>query len=272
MSGTANQNGAAPGFAPEPTSLQKLSARIPIINRLNRNAVWIVAVGSVVMLLFILASTISPARPHYLVAVMNFTVSGESAHFGNNLADHVAAEINARQLPVISRDISSRGDLHGAHYVVSGDIRRGGDLVRIDVRLDDARSGLSLWTDTIARSAAEADILQDEVADKVADQLDLVRRWLGPHDEGASPEAVAALFKATDVLRGGNATLDGDSRGLPTFSRPGTKFVNSAFKLCDGYRRCSCQRTGGHCGRVAFGGATGGRTSSCARFEEQRSL
>ena len=65
------QSGAAPGFAPEPTSLQTLSARIPITSRLNRNAVWIVAVASVVMLLFILASTISPARPHYLVAVMN---------------------------------------------------------------------------------------------------------------------------------------------------------------------------------------------------------
>ena len=166
--------------------------------------------------------------------------------------------------PLFREISSSRGDLHGAHYVIRGDIRRGGDLLRIDVRLDDARSGLTLWTDTIARSAAQADILQDQVADKVADQLDLVRRWLGPHDKGPNPEAVAALFKATDVLRGGNATLNGAREAFRHFRDLEPNISNSAFKLCHGYRRCSCQRTGGHCGRVAFGGATGGRTSSCA--------
>jgi DNA-binding winged helix-turn-helix (wHTH) protein/tetratricopeptide (TPR) repeat protein len=230
----ADPDATADNRPPNPISAGAIGSGARTGMRLNRRAaVLAVAAGMILAVLAAVAVSLLPARPPYLIAVRTFAVSGGAADLGQSLADRIAEEVNGRQLPVVSRDRSSRGDLDGAHYVVGGDIRRIGDLVRVDVRLDDAKSNLNLWTDTFTRSAAEADALQDQVADKVADVLDLTRRWLGSRSEGVKPEAVAALIKATDVMRGGHATLLETREGFQRFRdlAPNISIAHSSFAM-----------------------------------------
>jgi tetratricopeptide (TPR) repeat protein len=148
-----------------------------------------------------------PARPVYRIAVRNFKVEGVEPGFGQSLADRVAAAVSDRDLPTVSRTRSSRGDFDGARFIVGGDIQRSGDQIKVSLQLDDAASGLTLWTRTIGRSSSEADALQDQVAGKVADVMALTRNWLGPHGDSAKPDVLAALFKATDSMRNLTPTI-----------------------------------------------------------------
>ncbi len=229
----ANPDATADNPPPNPISPEAIGdGRMGM--RLNQRAALLaVAAGMILAVLAVVAVSLLHARAPYLIAVQNFAVSSDAADLGQSLADRIAAEVNGRQLPIVARDRSRRGDLDGAHYVVGGDIRRLGDLIRVDVRLDDARSGLNMWTGAITRSAAEADALQDEVAVKVADELDLTRRWLGPHGDGIKPEAVAALLKATDTMRGGNSTRVETREAFRRFRdlAPTSSLAHSSFAM-----------------------------------------
>jgi tetratricopeptide (TPR) repeat protein len=154
-----------------------------------------------------LLTLVRPTRAPYRVAVRNFKVEGLGAGIGESLADRVAAAVSDRDLLVVSRSRSSRGDFGGARFIVGGDIRRISDQLKVAIQLDDASSGLTLWTRTITRSSAEADALQDQVGAKVADVMALARNWLGPNGDSAKPEVVAALFNATDSIRGLSPTM-----------------------------------------------------------------
>jgi DNA-binding winged helix-turn-helix (wHTH) protein/tetratricopeptide (TPR) repeat protein len=148
-----------------------------------------------------------PPRSAYRIAVRDFKVHGVEAALGETLADRVAAAVNDRGLPIVARFRSRRGDLDGARYIVGGDVRRVGDALTVDVELDDARSGLALWNATVVRPLSQSEALQDQVAGQIADLISVVRRFLGPDETGATPEALAALFKAAEIMRRG-----GDSR------------------------------------------------------------
>lgn len=162
------------------------------------------------LLLGLIAAVVAFTRPTqsvYRIAVANFKVEGVGGEIGDSLADRVAAAVSDRHLPIVTRVRSSRGDFNGAHYIVGGDIQRIGDQTKVHIQLDDALSGLTLWTDTITRATSDSDALQDQVAEKVADLMDLTRRWLGPNGNSAKPEAIAALLTATDTMRGMPGTI-----------------------------------------------------------------
>ena len=174
-----------------------------------------------------------PARSAYRIAVRDFAAQSAGPDMGRSLADRVAAAVSDRQLPIVARDRSSRGDLGGAHYVVGGSIHRNGPSTRVDIELDDVQSGLALWSDTITRPSAEADALQDQVAGKVADLMDLTRRWLGPGGDAARPEAVAALIKGVEAMRGGQRTLLQTREAFRRFRElaPNSSKAHSAFAM-----------------------------------------
>src|ERR1700710_3069032 len=59
-------------------------------------------------------------------------------------------------LPQIRREL-------GARYLVEGMVRRGGDRVRISIRLVDAESGVQLWAERYDRQYGDLFALQDEI-------------------------------------------------------------------------------------------------------------
>ena len=55
-----------------------------------------------------------------------------------------------------------------ANYLVQGSIRKGGNKVRISVKLTDAKEDIQIWSQTWDRSLDDVFEVQDEVSQKVA--------------------------------------------------------------------------------------------------------
>ncbi|MEI9892220.1 MAG: hypothetical protein WDN45_18760 [Caulobacteraceae bacterium] len=70
---------------------------------------------------------------------------------------------SCRRTPPLRRAVG------GARLLVGGEARRIGDTLVVDIRLDDRRGNLLLWSSHFERPASEAGALGDQVAAKVAD-------------------------------------------------------------------------------------------------------
>jgi TolB-like protein/Tfp pilus assembly protein PilF len=118
-----------------------------------------------------------------VVAVLPFTnVSSDPAQ--NHLADGLAIDIvsrleTLRLFPIISPNstfvykdkavtITQVGADLGVDYVVVGTIRRSGNSLRVTAQLADAKSGLTIWSETYDRQMAELFDLQDDIARSIA--------------------------------------------------------------------------------------------------------
>src|SRR5262249_15117883 len=116
------------------------------------------------------------------VAVMPFRNLGptEDAYFALGLTeDLVDALSTVRVLRVrgrgyadaSDRDVVETGLRLGVDVVVDGSIRRAGDLLRVSARLVGVADGFQIWSARFERPAAGAFVLNDEVAQAIANAL-----------------------------------------------------------------------------------------------------
>jgi len=68
-------------------------------------------------------------------------------------------------------DAQSVGETLGVRYVVQGSVQRAGSHLRINTNLIDARTGLQVWASRFDREFKELFALQDEVATRIIDAL-----------------------------------------------------------------------------------------------------
>jgi TolB-like protein len=119
-----------------------------------------------------------PSRDHRSIAVLPFAnISNDPAedYFVDGMVEEIITGLSRiRWLSAIARNssMSFRGkDVSlqqigrelGARYLVEGMVRRGGDRVRISVRLVDAESGVQLWAERYDRQYGDLFALQDEI-------------------------------------------------------------------------------------------------------------
>ena len=81
-------------------------------------------------------------------------------------------EVSSRIEPGIA-DLKSVGDRLNVAYVLTGDVRRIGDDLRINVRLVDTASGFNLWAERYTRDMADIFALQDDISKEVVAALKL---------------------------------------------------------------------------------------------------
>ncbi len=127
-----------------------------------------------------------PHEPHLTIAVLPFANVGKQSGvdwLGEGIAEDIMTAVSRfRDLTVIARNSSFRytgehadvqkiGRDLNADFVLQGSVRRGGDRVRISVRLADANSGANRWAERYDRPFADIFAIQDEIADHVAAQL-----------------------------------------------------------------------------------------------------
>ena len=172
------------------------------------------------------------------LAVLPFEQSGEGS--GDDfLADGLHADLldslgRVRGLPVISRSSvddavarGDRGDLRrigselGVGSVLTGTVRRTGDRVRVSVRLAEAASGRTRWSQTYDRDAAELLSVEGQIALEVAGRL---RGGLSPEERSAlmrpatgSASAYTHFLRARALMSDSSRTrdaLDGAIRAL----------------------------------------------------------
>lgn len=125
-----------------------------------------------------------PEKPS--VAVLPFiNVSGDSEqdHLADGLTDDLITELSkVSGLFVIARhsvfamksDMGKIQDVAaelGVHYVLEGTLQRAGPKLRINVKLIDALTGLSMWAERYDRQYADLFAVQDDVTSKIISAL-----------------------------------------------------------------------------------------------------
>lgn len=139
-------------------------------------------------------SFLSPSRIVYpipdkpSVAVLpfiNVTGDKEQDHLAQGLTDDLITELSkVSGLFVIARhSVFALGETAGnfqdvanelgVHYVLEGTLQRAGVQLRINVKLIDAVSGLSLWAERYDRQFADLFAVQDDVISKIASALEI---------------------------------------------------------------------------------------------------
>jgi TolB-like protein len=106
------------------------------------------------------------------VAVLPFennTADAKQDEFADGLTRQIISALGRfGELRVLSRCVAnaSTGRVLGADYLVDGNVRRDGDLSRIDIQLSDARTGALVWSKTFKAAVGAATLLavQDEIS------------------------------------------------------------------------------------------------------------
>ena len=123
--------------------------------------------------------------PRPAIAVLPFESLGgdeEQQIFVDGLADDLIARLSSwRSFPVVARaatfspdlptDLRAMSEYLDARYVVEGTVRRDGERIRIVVRLADAYTAQSIWSESYDRSIGNVLALQDEITDQIVGRL-----------------------------------------------------------------------------------------------------
>ena len=132
---------------------------------------------------------VSAANTRASIAVIPFVnMSGaqEMDYFGDGLAEEILnllAKLN--ELNVAARtssfyfkgkdvDIQDIAEHLGVKHVLEGSVRHQGNRVRVTAQLIDASNGFHLWSETYDRAVEDIFSLQDDIATKVVDSLQII--------------------------------------------------------------------------------------------------
>jgi adenylate cyclase len=114
-----------------------------------------------------------------VLAFDNMSGDREQEYFADGIAEDIITELSRfRSLHLIARnssflykgrtvDLRQVGRELGAHYVLEGSVRRGGNRVRINVQLVDAGDGTHAWAERYDRSLEDIFAVQDEVTRRI---------------------------------------------------------------------------------------------------------
>lgn len=138
------------------------------------------------------------------IAVLPFTplyADPGGQRLGDSIASRIADMLVGTAFEVVSpaRALQYRGSAKAsaaqalkADFLIDGDIRREGDILRVAVRIIDGRSNTTVIAGTFERPVAEADSLPDEIVIKMSCLSVIPRR-----STGWDTRVIAAFFRAT---------------------------------------------------------------------------
>ena len=171
------------------------------------------------------------------VAVLPFeNLSGDpdQAYFAGGLASEVRGELARNpQLQVVGQASSNaargmKGDATeiarklGVAFLVDGNVRREGGMVRVGAELIDGTTGINRWTETFERPIAGVFAVQSEIARAVARAI--------------SPRLDTRQYSASDPEAGGTsnvAAYDYYLQSVERYSVQGEEAVRAALTLID---------------------------------------
>lgn len=135
-------------------------------------------------------ATPSPVEPHVpgfggrsAIAVLpfrNLSADPDQEYFADGLAEDLITSLAALRIyPIISRNSSfaykgkpgdprQAGKELGAHYIVTGSVRRVGDRVRVNAELVDSGDGHQIWSGRYDREISDIFAVQDEITAAIA--------------------------------------------------------------------------------------------------------
>jgi TolB-like protein len=124
----------------------------------------------------------------YSIAVLPFndmSKAKDQGYFCDGLGEEIENLLTKiPELKVITRtlacaiegknaDIRNSSETLGVAYILKGSVRKSGDKIRITVQLIRTRDGSHLWSETFNRTIEDVFVLEDDVAERVARELNI---------------------------------------------------------------------------------------------------
>jgi len=150
------------------------------------------------------------------IAVLPFVNMSEEAgneYFADGLSEELlnmlvrtpGLRVAARTSSFSFRDkelkISDIAQELNVNHILEGSVRKSGDRVRITVQLIKADDGFHLWSETFDRTLHDIFAIQDEIASRVADALQVTLLGQQEREHGVTPEAYALWLKGLYFLQ-----------------------------------------------------------------------
>lgn len=111
------------------------------------------------------------------------------------------------------------GNTLGVTYIVEGSVRTAADRIRITVQLVEAASDTRLFSQKYDRDFGDIFDIQDEVAEKVVDELHLTLLGGTPKAKRVNPEAYALYLQARTIFNDANLEEEDLARMGPLLER-----------------------------------------------------
>jgi serine/threonine protein kinase/Tfp pilus assembly protein PilF len=184
----------------------------------------------------------APAIPEKSIAVLPFENRSEekaNAYFAEGIQDEILTRLSKiADLKVISRtstqhyqstpeNLPDIAKQLGVAHILEGSVQKSGDAVRVNVQLIKAINDSHLWADTFDRKLTDIFLVESEVAEAIADQLQAKLSGREKRVIAAKPTDNAAAYDA--YLRGLACTL----KTLPTPANAvsAQKYLKEAVRL-----------------------------------------
>jgi len=145
------------------------------------------------------------------IAVLPFvdmSIGGDQEYMSDGIAEELLNLLTKIQgLRVISRsssfsfkamdiDIPSIAKRLNVAYILEGSVRKSGNRIRITSQLVDARSDTHVWSETYDRELNDIFAIQDEIAEAVVSNLEVMLLGDPPNAPETDPEAYALFLQA----------------------------------------------------------------------------
>ncbi len=152
------------------------------------------------------------SSPTFAVLPFNSLNSGEEMHlFGKSMAAATSAALNRVGLPLAStapfpaeakHNPAEVGRALGADYVISGSIRREGDMVRAFARVDQVEGGTTVYSRVFEVPAEEISTLPDYVAGRIAGAITSTIAFITREPDPTARAGVLRALLSEDPRRG----------------------------------------------------------------------
>jgi TolB-like protein/Tfp pilus assembly protein PilF len=131
-------------------------------------------------------ATDATSRSIAVLPFANRSASKDDEYFSDGMTDEIIGQLTKiGKLQVVARtssfafkgqnqDAKKIADSLGVRTLLEGSVRRSAGKVRIEVELIDARSGFTIWSERYDRATADVFEIQGEVAENVADKLQVM--------------------------------------------------------------------------------------------------
>ena len=171
----------------------------------------------------LLARTATDPKEHLLAVLpfdnlssdkeLDYFCDGVSEEIQRTVSDGSALKVVARsssfQFRGAAKDAAKVAAALGTSHLLDGSVRRGGERVRISAELVDCASGNAIWGDRFDGSLADVFELQEMIARKVADALQVALAGSPAANERGLPLALFDLFvRARGQIADGDAVFD----------------------------------------------------------------
>jgi TolB-like protein len=166
-----------------------------------------------------------------VLAFEDISEAGDLGYFADGFAEEllnllakipelrVAGRTSAFSFKDSPATIPEIGDTLGVTYIIEGSVRTAADRIRITVQLIEAASDTHLFSQNYDRDFGDIFAIQDEVAEKVVDELHLTLLNEAPRSKRVNPQAYALYLQARSISNDSNADENDYARIGPLLER-----------------------------------------------------